>query len=146
MRIAIAAAVAALTLAAPARAERIDPQRLFLRTCATCHFPKFNPDRVGQMVAPPMDMLSAHVRDAVGDDRAKFVAWVVDWVKAPAEEKSVEPMAVQRFGLMPPIHETFPDMTDAQLEAIAGWIFDEYKDVTLPAMHERQRIQERLGR
>lgn len=144
MKVAIAAAIG-LLLAQPALAEQIDPQKLFLRTCATCHFPKFDPARVGQMAAPPMDMLTAHVRDAVGDDRDKVVAWIVDWVKAPSEEKSIEPMAIQRFGLMPPIGATFPELTDLELREIAGWIYDQNKDVKLPPMQERQRIQDKLG-
>ncbi len=140
----IAAALLGLALPASAATEP-DGAEVFTRTCATCHFARLDRARMGEMAAPPMDMLAAHVRDAVGDDRDAFVAWMVDWVKAPSEAKSIEPMAIRRFGLMPPIGDSFPGITDAELRAVAGWIHDEYRDVALPPPAERRRLQEKLG-
>lgn len=142
MRLPIAAALLA-ALAGPAAAQSApDGQKLFMRTCVTCHFARLDPQRMAQMAAPPMDMLSAHVRAAVGPDRDKFVAWIVDWVRAPSAQKSVEPMAIERFGLMPPIGESFPELTDAELTAIGEYIYDTYKDVQLPPQEQRRRLIE----
>lgn len=134
--------IAAVMLAPSLAAAQTDAERLFMRTCATCHFLKRDPARMAQMQAPPMDMLAAHVREATGGDQARFVTQIVEYVKAPAPEKSVEPHAIERFGLMPAIGETFPDLQDAQLTAIAEWIWTQYKDVPLPSPEQQKKFME----
>lgn len=122
----------------PTRAE--DGKAIFLGTCATCHFLQRDPARRDEMVAPPIDMMAAHVREAVGGDRDAFIRRVVDYVRAPAPGKSVDAMAVQRFGLMPAIGDSFPDLTDADLRAVAGWMFDAHVGVQLPPPAMRGRM------
>ncbi len=139
-------AAAVLVLAPTAAMAEVDGKDLFARTCATCHFAKRDPARMAEMVAPPMDMLSAHVRVATGGDRDAFIKQVVDYVRAPSPEKSVEPMAIQRFGLMPAIGESFPGLKREDLVAIAGWIYDEYKNVTLPSPEQQRKFMEQTRR
>ena len=70
--------------------------------------------------------------------RAAFILRLTRYIKAPTAEAAVDTMAIQRFGLMPSIHDTFPDMTDSELDAVAGWIYDYYADAQLPAAGQRQ--------
>lgn len=122
----------------PVAAAAQDGRAVFDKACATCHFERRDPARMNEMVAPPMDMMAAHVREAVNNDRAAFVRRVVAYVKAPSAETAVDAMAIQRFGPMPPIGDTYPDLTSAELDAVAGWIYDHYADAQLPAMDQRQ--------
>lgn len=139
MKTAIMRAALALSLL-PSLAQAEDGKAIFLRTCATCHFLQRDPARRDEMVAPPIDMMSAHVREAVRGDRDAFIRRVVDYIRAPAEGKSVDALAVQRFGLMPAIGDTFPDLTDADLRAVAGWMFDAHANVQLPPPAMRGRM------
>ena len=132
--------VALILMLLPPLARAEDGKAIFLRTCATCHFLQRDPARRDEMVAPPIDMMSAHVREAVRGDRDAFIRRVVDYIRAPAEGKSVDAMAVQRFGLMPAIGDTFPDLTDADLRAVAGWMFDAHGNVQLPPPAMRGRM------
>ena len=127
-----------LMLTAPAGAE--EPEAIFDRACGVCHFKHRDPARRDEMIAPPMDMMAAHLRQVTGPDRAAFVARVVDFIKAPAEAKAVDAMAVQRFGLMPPIGDTFPELTEEELQAVAQWIFDAYAGARLPPQNQRGRM------
>jgi len=139
MKTAVMSAALALSLL-PSLACAEDGKAIFLRTCATCHFLQRDPARRDEMVAPPIDMMSAHVREAVGGDRDAFIRRVVDYIRAPAPGKSVDVLAVQRFGLMPAIGDTFPDLTDADLRAVAGWMFDAHGGVQLPPPAMRGRM------
>lgn len=129
-RIAMATALLVLPLD-DVRAE--SGQAIFARSCATCHFTQRDPARRDEMVAPPIDMLSARLRQVTGNDRAAFINRVVAYVRHPDAAKSVDPMAVQRFGLMPAIGDTFPDLKDAELQDVAGWMFDAHAGTRLPA-------------
>lgn len=119
-------------LVAPA-AEAGGGKAIFDKACATCHFAQRDPARRDDMVAPPIDMMSARIRQLTGNSREAFVARVLDYIKAPAAEKSADPMAVQRFGLMPAIGDTFPDLSDGELKSVAEWMFDAHAAVRLPA-------------
>ncbi|OJX81748.1 c-type cytochrome [Magnetospirillum sp. 64-120] len=118
-----------------------DGQAVFDAACATCHFKHRDPARRDEMVAPPMDMMAVHVRDAVGGQRAAFVARVVDFIKAPAEAKAVDAMAVSRFGLMPAIGDSFPELTDDDLRLVANWMFDTFAQSQLPPADQRRGMQ-----
>ncbi|MCA1907375.1 MAG: c-type cytochrome [Magnetospirillum sp.] len=115
-----------------------DGQAVFDAACAACHFKQRDPARRDEMVAPPMEMMAVHVRDAVGGQRDAFVARVVDFVKAPAESKAVDAMAVSRFGLMPAIGDSFPELTDDDLRLVAHWMFDTFAQAQLPPEEQRR--------
>lgn len=138
MRVLIFPLLSVLILTAPARAEQ--PEAIFDRACGACHFKQRDPARRDEMIAPPMDMMAAHLRQVTGPDRAVFVARVLDFIKAPSEAKAVDAMAVQRFGLMPPIGDTFPELTDGELHAVANWIFDNFATAKLPPQDQRGRM------
>lgn len=130
--------ILAMAALLPAAAVAQDGRAVFDKACANCHFERRDPARMNEMVAPPMDMMAVHVREAVNNDRSAFVRRVVGYIKAPSAETAVDAMAIQRFGLMPPIGDTFPDLTDADLTLVAGWIYDHYGDVQPPAAEQRQ--------
>ncbi len=138
MRALIFPLLSALILTVPAQAEQ--PEAIFDRACGACHFKQRDTARRDEMIAPPMDMMAAHLRQVTGPDRAVFVARVLDFIKAPAEAKAVDAMAVQRFGLMPPIGDTFPELTDGELHAVANWIFDNFATAQLPSPGQRGRM------
>ena len=125
-------AIVAVAVAGAAEGRAEDGRAIVERTCATCHFLQRDPSRRDEMVAPPLDMMAAHVRQATGGGRAAFVDHVLGYVRHPDPAKSVDPMAVQRFGLMPPIGDSFPELTDAQLRVVADWMFDQFARVRLP--------------
>lgn len=135
-------AVMALTLLLPAAAAAQDGRAVFDKACSACHFERRDPARMKEMVAPPMEMMAAHVRDAVGNDRAAFLRQVTGFIKAPSVATSIEPAAVERFGLMPPIRDSFPELTDAELDAVAAWMFDHFAGVSLPTPEQRQKLLE----
>ena len=55
-------------------------------------------------------------------DKAEGVKYMAAFMKSPAKDKSkVDPEAVNRFGLMPPMV-----LGDAELDAVAGWVWDQY--------------------
>lgn len=128
-------------LAAASSAWAKDGQAVFDAACAACHFKHRDPARRDEMVAPPMDMIAVHVRDAVGGQRDAFVARVVDFIKAPAAAKAVDAMAVSRFGLMPPIGDSFPELTDADLRLVATWMFDTFAQSQLPPAEQRRGMR-----
>jgi cytochrome c5 len=129
LRLACVAVVIALF---PWAAAAGDGKAVFDEVCANCHFARRDPLRRDEMVAPPIDMLSARIRQLSGNDRPAFVTRVVAYVKAPSAEKSADSNAIQRFGLMPPIGDTFPQLTDGDLRAVAEWMFDAHGAVRLP--------------
>ncbi|WP_170958994.1 c-type cytochrome [Magnetospirillum sp. 15-1] len=124
--------MAAVVILFPWGAEAGEGKAIFDGACASCHFARRDPARRDEMVAPPIDMMSARIRQLSGNDRDAFLARVVDYVKAPSADKSADPNAIQRFGLMPAIGDTFPQLTDKDLVAVAAWMFDAHASVRLP--------------
>lgn len=77
-------------------------ESLIKTKCATCHtlsIPKM--EMMPNFVAPPMDAVMFHMKDAIeGDENLK--AFIVDYVYNPDVSKSVcESNKVQKFGVMP---------------------------------------------
>lgn len=133
--------ILALLAGLPCGAWAKDGQAVFEAACAACHFKQRIPERRDEMVAPPMEMMAVHVRQATGGDRVAFVARVVDFIKAPSAAKAADAKAVKRFGLMPPIHDSFPDLTDKDLQLVANWLFDTYSQSQLPPLEQRRGLQ-----
>lgn len=120
-----AIALAALLVLVAARTQADDdPEAKLLaegravydRTCAACHTLAPPPK-----TAPPIVGLAAHLRERFAT-REQAVAHIVAYVPAPSPSMSVlPPMAVQRFGLMPPL-----PLPEAELRAVASWLWQQY--------------------
>lgn len=104
---------AAATPSAPTAAMTRGAAPEIVRTlCFTCHTEQAPPK-----TAPPFAMVAMRYRHASADSAAA-VARIVAYVRAPARERSLlPPMAIERFGLMPPL--ALPDST---LRAAAEYI------------------------
>lgn len=126
------AVLLAVPMLLPAAAAQAGGQEIFLNSCGNCHFQSRDPAKRDEMVAPPIDMMAAHIRLVTKGDREAFVRRVVDYIRAPAPGKSVDPMAVERFGLMPAIGDTYPDLTEDDLKTVANWMFDAFADAQIP--------------
>lgn len=83
--------------AAAAEAPALSGQEVVEQICSQCHSMEPPP-----LTAPPLTHLAAHLRQAF-ETEDEAVAHVVAYAPAPTAEASVlPPMAVERFGLMPP--------------------------------------------
>ena len=126
----------ALTLSA----NSSDGTEIFKAKCQACHMLKppmemqkmiqMSPDErramkqkmMRTMKAPPMSKISAKLKYDFGGDRTKIVAFVKDYIVHPSKEKAhCMPMALQRFGTMPPIGKT---LTASELDTVSAWIVD----------------------
>lgn len=117
---------------------------IFAAHCSACHVESMSAaeaDHADDLLAPPMNLLSTIVRLKTGDDRDAFVAHVVDFIRKPAMEKVLAmPEATERFGLMPSVAETAPDLGEKDLRAVADWLFHHYSyDVELKELREHQK-------
>ncbi len=89
---------------------------IFERSCSVCH--SVNPPPKS---APPIMPIAA-VYHRQFPDKAEGVKHMTAFMKSPAKDKSkVDPEAISRFGLMPPMA-----LGDAELNAVAGWVWDLY--------------------
>ena len=126
-----------------AEAPKVDPEGavLFDKYCAVCH-PKAEPPRPGEqpkaeemrelppdqmkVEAPPITMMAAAYRTAAGNDKTRYIGRLTTFLKTPTAETTLDQRAVTQFGLKKPIQEKFPQITDAELATIAGWMWDHY--------------------
>jgi len=78
------------------------------------------------MKAPPMNKVSAKLKDALKNDKKAFIAFVSDYIVNPSAEKAhCMPMALKRFGTMPPIGKM---MSKKDINIIATWLFENFND------------------
>ncbi len=88
-------------------------KEVFEQRCQVCH--PLNPPA---KLAPPILGISGHYHDAF-TDRDAAIRHMVDYIQHPAAEKSkLEPMAMERFGIMAPMV-----LPEEDLEAVAYWIW-----------------------
>ena len=100
--------------------------------CTACHKETFT----DPMLAPPMAMVKDHYSRLFKSDKAGFVEAVVDWVKAPKQEKTLMPGAIRNFNIMPPL-----PLPDEDLKAIATYLYE--ADIPFPKNFEEHIRQER---
>ncbi|KAA6233177.1 cytochrome c [Chlorobium phaeovibrioides] len=99
-----------------ADAAEPDGRAVFTRNCSVCH--TINPP---PKTAPPIGPIAGRYRQKFSS-KTSGVASMVNFLKAPSREKSVvDPDAIERFGLMPPM----PGLSDTELNAVAEWIWDQ---------------------
>lgn len=111
---------------------------LFKKYCGDCHpksdspetgeTPTQSPDKV-KIEAPPMSMMAAHYRQVTGGDKNKYITRMLDFMRHPSADKSVDPRSIEHFGIKKPIDEQHPEVTDAEIATIAEWMWEYYKDV-----------------
>ncbi len=78
-----------------------------------------------QMGAPPMNKVSARLK-VFYPNKEEFVAFVKDYITNPDAKKAhCMPMALKRFGVMPPIGKS---MSKADKEAVATWLYTNFHE------------------
>lgn len=93
------------------------------------------------MKAPPLSKVSAKLKYEFGNDKAKFTAFVKDYLRNPSADKSkCMPIALKRFGVMPPIGK---GLSDAELDSVASWLYTHFDTQWNPG--EQQRCQGQKG-
>jgi cytochrome c5 len=132
-----AAAAAALLLAAhpvPAAAQDKTPSvsrgaEVYHQVCQACHREQVTPEeaRTQNLAGPPMNFMTTHMRQKTDHDKAAFVEHVVTYTMNPSREASwAMPRAIERFGLMPSIKVLAPQLDEADLRAVAEWMWQRY--------------------
>jgi cytochrome c553 len=112
---------------------------VYKKHCAQCHIELITKEetlkRFKELKAPPMVEVSNRLKENViiqdDDDDVKrrvVIAFIKDYVRNPSLEYSMcHPMAIERFGIMPSQKE---NLTDAQIDAVAEWVYDRYDEVS----------------
>ncbi len=91
---------------------------LMSQKCYICHFPKPDPAKMNQMIAPPMLRIQEHYKP-VYTNKEDFIAAMIDFVNQPSEEKALMPGAIKKFQLMPKLI-----YDEKELYLIAETLFD----------------------
>ncbi|TLU84327.1 MAG: cytochrome c [Chlorobium sp.] len=102
-----------------AATKALDGQTIFNKNCSACH--SVNPP---PKLAPPITPLASryHLSFKTKKDGVNHLA---AYLKLPKKEDSIDPQAITRFGLMPPVA-----LSAAELNVVAAWVWDQYN----PAM------------
>lgn len=101
---------------------------LYQQYCGVCHDSGYAKPRV----APPMDGVISHYRARYPDSKELANA-IATWAKNPSADKTLLPMAIRVFGLMPN-----PNMPPSYIDSIADYLAHR-GDI----MNPRQRIPSR---
>jgi len=120
-----------------------DAESIFTNNCVACHMKKPMMDKskmmqmskedrmsmmqkmMKNMKAPPMSKVSGKLKSEFKTKEA-FVAFVKDYIVNPSAEKAkCMPMAVKKFGVMPPIGKS---LSETELDTIANWMYDNFNE------------------
>lgn len=84
-------------------------EQLYQKHCNVCHGATQNGQK---RLAPPIFAVKLHYL-GVHDEPLTFTDAVSNWVKQPAADQSLMPMAIRHFGLMPTLkikrYRNYPD-------------------------------------
>lgn len=106
-------------------AEEVTGESIFNSKCVACHTLKILKDK-STMKAPPLGKVSAKIKYDLDNNKTAFVAFVEDYIQNPTEEKvKCMPMALKKFGLMPPIGKA---MSEEERKTVATWLFDNFDE------------------
>ncbi len=106
-------------------AEEVTGETIFKSKCVACHTLKIPKDK-STMKAPPFSKVSAKIKYDLDNNKTAFVAFVEDYIQNPTEEKvKCMPMALKKFGLMPPIGKA---MSEEERKTVATWLFDNFDE------------------
>lgn len=113
---------------------------LMKNNCFVCHFPKPDPSKRDQMIAPPMLRVQEHYKPTYGK-KEDFVEAIKNWVANPTEDKVQMPGAVRKFNIMPKLV-----VTDEDIKLIAETLYEIDFGVS-PKMHNNnQKLQLNNGK
>lgn len=113
----------------------VDGYEVFKKNCVQCHIENITKaetlKRFKTLSAPPMVEVSNQLRKniIIGDDdddvkRFVTIAFIKEYIQHPSLDYSMcHPMAIERFGIMPPQ----PQLSKAERQAVAEWIIDRYE-------------------
>ena len=113
----------------------VDGYEVFKKNCVQCHIENISKaetlKRFKTLSAPPMVEVSNQLRKniIIGDDdddvkRFVTIAFIKEYIQHPSVDYSMcHPMAIERFGIMPPQ----PQLSKAERQAVAEWIIDRYE-------------------
>lgn len=92
--------------------------------CATCHMlEKPTADMIPNLKSPPMEAVMFHTK-LVKNNKEEIKAFIADYVKNPAAEKSVcESNKVQQYGVMPSLKGS---ISDEELSKISDYLIKNY--------------------
>lgn len=137
---------------------RLNGKLLLEQKCAECHNLAMPPVTSAKEKAPPMMAVAFHVNDFIpvatpAERTSASIAFVVDYALEPSESKAFcDEESLKSYGLMPSMKGR---VTEAELEAIAAYIFRHYtKEYYLEQMQaqaafnrlpEGERIARRQG-
>lgn len=96
-------------------AATLSGQAIFNQNCSVCHSVAPPPK-----AAPPIIPM-ANRYHMTFQTKNEGVNHLVAYLKAPNKSKAVDPQAITRFGLMPPLR-----LPDAELRVVAEWVWDQY--------------------
>lgn len=104
--------------ATPAAAAAPDGKTVFDRNCSVCHSVMPPPKS-----APPIVPIASRYHQQF-KSKSQGIAHMVSFIKSPSKQKAIaDQQAITRFGLMPPMQ-----LSDAELNAVAGWIWEQGVD------------------
>jgi len=111
--------------------------KLMEQKCFICHFPKPDPSKRDQMIAPPMLRVQEHYKPLY-PKKDDFVKAITTWVSNPTEDKVEMPGTVRKWGLMPKLGYSNEDV-----QLIANVIYDMDFGKS-PKMHGNKKNQTEL--
>jgi len=115
----------------------VDGYEVYKSTCAACHVEMITKAETlktfNKLKAPPMVEVSRQLKDTImikGDDdevhRFVTIAFIKEYIKNPSLDYFIcNAGAVDHFGIMP----AQPQLSDAERQAVAEWIYDRYEGV-----------------
>lgn len=115
-------------------ASEVTGEQIYEVNCKSCHtlqMPKemSKPERMKmmkEMKAPPLSKISAKIKDAFDNNESKFIAFVEDYIQNPDANKSLcMPMAIKRFGVMPPIGK---ELSQEERQVISQWLYKNFDE------------------
>ena len=116
----------------------VDGYEVYKNNCAKCHIENITKaetlKRFKTLSAPPMVEVANQLRRniVIADDdedikRFVTIAFIKEYIKHPSVDYSMcHPMAIERFGIMPPQKQ----LSEAERQAVAEWIVDRYEETS----------------
>lgn len=102
-----------------ASAQNLNGEEIFTRNCSVCRSLTPPPK-----TAPPVMAIANRYRLKFST-KQQGVDAMAAFLKSPDKNRAINPVAVSRFGLMPP-----QPLKDVELKAVSSWVWDQYRAQT----------------